>query len=109
MSDHQPSLLDWKPPRSILGDRAGTTFSRDLDGKRLNKQAQDVWNVMQDGAWYTLRQLSELTGHPEASISARFRDFSKPEFQSRELNWHTEKERVSRGTWRYRLLIEGRR
>jgi hypothetical protein len=106
---NQPDLLSWRPPapQSILGDRGGVTFHRPRDGRRLNKQAQAVWNVMRDGNWYTLRQLSDLTGYPEASVSARYRDFSKPEFQDPKLKWHTEREHVSKGLWRYRLVIEG--
>lgn len=62
------------------GDRDGYTYSRDLDYDRLNGQAHRVWNVMRDGDWYTLARIAAITGDPEASISARIRDFSKPKF-----------------------------
>lgn len=95
----QPSLFDYVPP-VILGDRDGQTFNRKRDGARLNKQAQDVFNFMADGQWHTLREISEATGHPEASISARIRDFKKPKFGS----FNTERRHISKGLWQYRLF-----
>lgn len=96
----QPSLLDWTPPQ-ILGDRAGETFDRDRDGKRLNAQALDVFRLMRDGHWRTLAQISEATGHPEASVSARLRDLRKDTMGG----FTVERQHVSKGLWRYRVIV----
>ena len=95
----QPSLLDWTPPVAILGDRNGETFDRARDGARLNGQSADVFRFMSDGKWHTLAEISEATGHPEASVSARLRDLRKRELG----NMSVESERVCKGLWRYRL------
>ena len=100
----QPDLLDWQPlsPQSILGDRAGETFNHKRDVRRLNAQAQRVWDAMSDGRWWSLSELAAKTSDPEASISARLRDFRKPCFGG-----HTvEQVYIRRGLHRYRLVLE---
>lgn len=87
----QPSLLDWTPP-PIKGE----TFDAARDGKRLSAQAADVYALMRDGRWRTLGDISEATGHPEASVSARLRDL-------RGAGHTVERAYVSRGLWRYRV------
>lgn len=94
----QPSLFDFVPP-VILGDRDGQTFDRKRDGARLNKQVQDVFNFMSDGRWHTLHDISNKTGHPEASVSARLRDLRKPKFGS----FTVERRALSKGLWQYRM------
>lgn len=96
----QPSLLDWQPPPQIFGDRAGVTFDRKRDGKRLNDQAMRVFKAMQSGEWRTLREISEETGDPEASVSARLRDLRRPELGG----FTVQREYVARGMWKYRVL-----
>jgi hypothetical protein len=71
-----------------------------VDYVRLNQQAIDVWAVMRDLAWHTLSGISRATAHPEASVSARLRDFRKERFGSHIV----ERERVIGGLWRYRLV-----
>lgn len=58
----------------------GKTYVPELDHDRLGKQLRAVFEFMLDGRWHTLREVSQGTGHPEASVSARFRDFRKPRF-----------------------------
>lgn len=91
----QPEL-PFPPP----GDRGGSTFSRPLDRMRLNKQANDVWAVMRDLHWHTLGGIARQTGHPEASVSARLRDFRKERFGGHEV----QRERITDGLFRYRLV-----
>jgi hypothetical protein len=83
------------------GDRDGETYDHSQDYVRLNAQAQRVWDQMEDGKWYTLAHLSRATSDPEASISARLRDFRKNKFGS-----HTVKRRRvnSTGLWEYQLV-----
>ena len=96
----QPSLFDYVPP-AILGDRDGSTFDATRDRKRLNKQAQDVFNLMKDGEWRDLSHIALVTDHPEASVSARIRDLRKPKFGG----YTVERRRLDGGLFVYRLVI----
>ena len=90
-------LFTYRPPP---GPRDGTTFIPKKDEKRLNRQAQLVWNFMSDGRYHTLAEISRATGAPEASASARLRDYKKMKFGS-----HTVlRRRRSEGTHEYRLV-----
>lgn len=87
------------------GPRGGSTFDPDRDEDRLNRQARAVWSFMRDGKWHTLDQIEEATGYPQASVSARLRDFRKPKFGG-----HTvERDYCGDGLWAYRLLPNERR
>jgi hypothetical protein len=44
--------------------------------KRLNRQQRRVHDLMMGGHWRTLREVEYARGDPQASISARFRDFN---------------------------------
>jgi len=80
----------------------GDTYDPAQDHQRLGKQALRLFEVMRRGQWWTLYRLADTTGFPEASVSARMRDFRKPRFGS-----HTiERQRTRwKGTWEYRLLV----
>ena len=89
-----------KPPLKFDGE----TYEPEHDRIRLTKQALRVWNVMTDGQWRTLAALSFDTGDPEASVSARIRDFRKDRFGN-----HTVERRSvagrDRGLYEYRLIV----
>ena len=77
----------------------GITYEPMLDGRRLARQAAIVYAFIADGNWRTLYQISENTGFPEASISARLRDFRRIEghrVQRRRVPDHP-------GLWQYRM------
>jgi hypothetical protein len=79
----QPTLFAGQNAYSepiTAGPRDGETFNATFDLARLNAQARRVYDVMIRGEWLTLAEVSELTGDPEASVSARLRDFRKPKF-----------------------------
>ena len=76
-----PASFTPPPP----GPRGGETFVPEEDTERLNKQQQRVWDHMIRGGWHTLREISRATGDPEASISARLRDFRKEQFGRHEV------------------------
>ena len=61
-------------------DFDGATYDPAEDKIRLNRQCYVVWAAMCRGGWFTLEQLETLTHEPQASISARLRDFRKPRF-----------------------------
>lgn len=79
--------------------RDGATFDPVQDTMRLNQQATDVWAYMRDGCWHTLRAISQHTGHPEASVSARLRDFRKERFGT-----HTVERRHTLRLFVYRVV-----
>lgn len=78
----------------------GDTFDPDRDAIRLTKQWWDVWSLMSDGRWRTLHRIGLSTGHPEASVSARLRDFRKPRFGGHKV----ERNYLGSGLWQYRVL-----
>ena len=82
------------------GHRDGATYDAAQDYERLSKQARRVYNCMSDGMWRTLRTIADTTGDPEASVSARLRDFRKQRYGG----LIVETTRTS-GTWLYRLVV----
>jgi hypothetical protein len=58
----------------------GETYDPVLDKERLTKQKARVFSLMEDGEWRTLGEIARETGDPEASVSARLRDFRKRKF-----------------------------
>lgn len=86
------------------GHRDGETYRPKFDYERLNKQQKRVYDVMKDGCWHTLRQISDQTGDPEASISARIRDFRKERFGG--LTIERAPKETFGGLWAYRIVME---
>jgi hypothetical protein len=84
----------------------GETFDPALDGPRLTKQIARIFNLMADGRWRTLQEISEITGAPTPSVSTRLRDFRKDRFGG----FTVEKRRrtADGGTYEYRLIVEHR-
>lgn len=65
---------------TLHGDRGGETFEPDKDRDRLNAQHVRVYHVMKDGHWRSLEAIAYATNDPQASVSARLRDFRKERF-----------------------------
>lgn len=80
----------------------GKTYDPKRDQIRLKGQMLRVYTQLKDGQWHTLRELSDKTGDPEASVSARIRDLRKERFGSHVI----EHDRVDKGLWRYRMEME---
>lgn len=78
----------------------GVTYQPVRDQVRLNAQLTRVLEVVMDGKWHSLRELSTLTGDPESSVSARLRDLRKPRFGA----YMVERNYVGNGLWAYRLV-----
>ena len=78
----------------------GATFEPSRDARRLTNQFNRVLAALRDGREYTLSELHEITGDPEASISARLRDLRKPRFGSHEIRARY----IRRGLFGYRLI-----
>src|SRR5262245_10021221 len=80
----------------------GTTYKHARDHERLALQRQRVFSMMSDAHWRTLAGIAEQTGDPEASISARLRDFRKSKFGAHIV----ERRYVRDGLFEYRLLVQ---
>lgn len=92
---------DPKPQRlAEIPHRDGSTYLHSRDGKRLHAQHHRVLAFMRDGRWHTLEAISEATGDPEASVSARLRDLRKDRFGAHLI----ERRYVRRGLFEYRLV-----
>ena len=87
----------------------GETFDVTMDGPRLKGQLDRVRSLMLwrsaaetgGGWWWTLHEISEMLGYPEASISARLR-------QLRHEGLIVERRRLGRGgLWEYRVSQPG--
>jgi hypothetical protein len=77
----------------------GVTFSPAHDTARLNDQLKRVMRLMLGGGWHTLREISDATGDPESSVSARLRDLRKQRFGG----WTVERRRRTQGTHEYQV------
>lgn len=98
--------LGWRPPDDGLymphppvARFDGSDYDPRIDDARLTKQMSDIWRIMKDSSWRSLREIADATGHPEASISAQLRHFRKARFGS----YVVEKARHG-STFRYRVL-----
>ncbi len=85
---------------------AGPDYDPQLDQKRLTGQINDIFELMKDQRWRTLREIEDLTNHPAASISAQLRHLRKPEFGSHEVNKQRREGLEQNGVWEYQLLIK---
>lgn len=80
----------------------GPAYDHARDSARLGSQLLRVKHAMRDGRWRSLSHIAELTGDPEASISAQLRHLRKPRFGG-----HTvERRHVAGGLFEYRLLLQ---
>ena len=80
----------------------GDTYDPARDRYRLKKQLGRVYEVMSDGEWRTLFEISALTGgDPQASVSARLRDLRKERFGGYDVDHRCK----GGGTGEYRLLL----
>ena len=64
----------------------GSDYVAELDQDRLTGQIKDIYNLMKDKEWRTLREIEDVTNHPQASISAQLRHLRKERFGCHTLN-----------------------
>lgn len=57
---------------------SGATYREDRDESRLRNQLERIRDLMLDGVWRTVAEIHDVTGFPEASISAQLRNLRKP-------------------------------
>jgi hypothetical protein len=95
-----PAALQ-RPQDVDFPHRDGATYQHARDGQRLHSQHHRVLAILRDGREHTLSELHQLTGDPEASVSARIRDLRKARFGS----YRIERTYVRRGLHTYRLVL----
>ena len=78
----------------------GDDYVPSRDDARFTGQLLRVWNAIQDGGWYTLADIADITNDPPASISAQLRHLRKSRFGSHEID----KEYIGNGCYKYRLI-----
>lgn len=66
-----------------------------------NRQLDRVRDAMSDGQWHSLRELADVVGCLETSVSARIRDMRKPECGAHVVD----KVQAQPGLWLYRLHL----
>jgi hypothetical protein len=79
----------------------GADYKPARDDKRLSGQMLRIWERMKDGQWRTLQGISDITGDPQASISAQLRHFRKERFGSHTVN----RRHLGQGLYEYQLLV----
>ena len=79
----------------------GSTYDHERDSARLSIQFLRVFSLMEDGKSRTLDDISQITGDPTASISARLRDMRKPRFGSHKVT----REYLGDGLYSYTLSV----
>ena len=80
----------------------GSDYDHERDSERLSSQLDRVFNVMKDGQWRSLHELSMQAKAPESSASAQLRHLRKKRFGG-----HTiEKKYLGNGLYLYRLEVK---
>ncbi len=79
----------------------GVTYEPALDRERLSSQLERVQDLMRDGMWRTLAEISTSCGGTEASVSARLRDLRKDRFGGHTVN----RRRLVGGLFDYQLVL----
>jgi hypothetical protein len=82
----------------------GADYDPKSDDTRLTGQIKRVWDCMKDSQWRTLREIEEITGDPQASISAQLRHLRKLRFGLHTVNKQPRGDRES-GLFEYQLII----
>ncbi len=95
----QADLFGTPPP--IKAPRFdGHAYVAGRDHDRLTHQLDRIRDLMLDGRWRTVEQISVITGDPQTSASAQLRNLRKERFGS----YILEKRHIARGLFEYRIL-----
>jgi len=79
----------------------GVDYQHDRDFSRLKNQSERIISFVADGKWTTLREISAVTGAPEASISACLRDLRKAKYGGHTLD----RKYAGNGVYEYRVIF----
>lgn len=78
----------------------GPSYDEQLDGERIRKQHDSIRQLMIDGQWRTLHEISEFLRYPESSVSAQLRHLRKNQFGGHIVE---KRRRGTSGLWEYRV------
>lgn len=78
----------------------GADYDHARDAARLTLQHERVLAVMQDHKPHTLSEIADITGDPEASVSAQLRHLRKARFGGHQIA----KNHLGHGLYEYRLV-----
>ena len=87
--------------KELYFEFVGSDYEKERDYERLKDQYKTIFSLMSDGNWRTLGQISQITKHPPASISAQLRHARKNKFGSHEVN----KKYLGEGLYSYQLIV----
>jgi len=85
----------------------GNTYDANRDQDRLENQLDATFNIMNDGRWRTIPELTALVSLrirrevTTQSVSARLRDFRKEKFGGHRVD----RESLGGGVFQYRLIV----
>ena len=91
----------------VLPHFDGKTYNPSLDHKRLTSEMDAVRDIMLDGRWYSIQELTPLVSArmvakaSESGVSARIRDLRKPKHGSHIVA----RRRRTAGTHEYRIEL----
>lgn len=81
----------------------GPDYIPELDKVRLTGQIQRIYDLMIDGTWRTLTEISQLARASESSASAQLRHLRKPRFGSYIVDKKRRGDRTA-GLFEYKLI-----
>lgn len=64
----------------------GADYNHKRDSVRLSSQLERIFNLMKDGRFRSLKDISQIVGAGEASVSANLRNSRKERFGGHTLN-----------------------
>jgi Fic family protein len=82
----------------------GSDYEPEFDNERLTGQIKRIYDLMKDKNWRTLGEISDITGDPQASISAQLRHLRKKRFGLHTVNKRNRGDREN-GLFEYQLVI----
>lgn len=83
----------------------GRTYEDKHDRARLESQLVRIFDLMKDGNWRTLREISAIVHGSESGVSARLRDMRKPKFGGHTVERRARGDR-ERGLFEYKLIVK---
>jgi len=83
----------------------GSDYQPERDDHRLNEQYAKIFDLMKDGEWRSLDEISKATGAPAPSASAQLRHARKIRFGNHTVN----KKYMGDGLYLYQLIVKKER
>ena len=78
----------------------GADYDHDRDSERLGTQLERIKEAVIGKGFFTLLQISQMTGDPESSISAQLRNLRKPRFGG----YKVERKHLDEGVYVYSVI-----